>query len=81
MFELNETEKAKVKGFLADKIMSGAVRTVMTRSFLKPKGDKDIHTLAASRMAIDLLDEAFRELEKVKSESRKLEGKSVNPGL
>lgn len=78
---MDETKRQKIKHFLSDPIMSGAVREVFTKMFLKPKGNQDVHTLAASRIAIDLLDEAYKELAALSAEEPQSEKRSTNPGL
>lgn len=57
----------KIKRFLNDSIMAEAVYGVLLQSFLKQQDRKDIHMLAASRIAIDLLDDAWKELKKRKN--------------
>ena len=59
---MNDTEIEKVNNFLNDEVMSNAVYAILLSSFLKPQTEKDVNTLAASRIAIDLLQEAWREL-------------------
>lgn len=61
---MNDTQKAKISRFLADKVMSEAVYDVLRESFLKDK-TRDIHVLAASRLALDLLRDGWKELERI----------------
>lgn len=61
---MDETKKAKITRFLDDRIMSDSVRDVIFNSFLKPKPLCDVNLLAASRLAIDLLQEAWHDLER-----------------
>jgi hypothetical protein len=61
---LNEIEKQKIDRFLKDTIMSNAVKNVFINSFLKPIKSTDTNFLAASRIAIDLLNNAWDELQK-----------------
>ena len=60
---LNKTEKQKIKMFLADKLTKDAVKKVLRESFIKAK-DGDIHMKAAQMMAVNLLEECFKELKK-----------------
>ena len=60
---LNLTEKNKIKGFLADEIMSNAVKNVLRESFLKDRKG-DVQMLASQMLAVNLLDEGFKELRK-----------------
>lgn len=59
----NQLKKEKLKRFVADKAMFESVKETMTSSFLKPLPNKDIQFLAASRIAIDLLNDALRDIE------------------
>ena len=49
--------------FLADKLTKDAVKKVLRESFIKTK-DGDIHMKAAQMIAINLLEEGFKELKK-----------------
>ena len=53
-----------IQRFLNDKAMSNAVYSVLLQTYLKPKQYSDFHEAAAYRMATDLLQEAWKELEK-----------------
>lgn len=65
-------KKEKISRFLRDERMSEAVREVIQTAFLKPQTNKDIYYLAACRVALDLLEDAWRELNRYKeSESDK----------
>jgi flagellin-specific chaperone FliS len=66
---MNKDKQAKIKRFMNDLGMQRAVYEVVLESFLKPRKDADVHQLAAGRLAIDLLQEAWKELEKVKETS------------
>ena len=59
---MNNTEQDKIKRFLNDEVMEVAVRKSITKSFLKKPKSNDVHYLAGSRIAIDLLDEAWKDL-------------------
>lgn len=67
---MDTTQKEKIRRFLSDTVMQEAVYDVLIASYLKHKDRNDIHMLAASRIAIDLLEEAWRELQKVKQEDK-----------
>lgn len=69
-----ETKKAKIDRFLKDELMSQAVFEVLSKAFMKPQKIADVNFLAASRIAIDLLQDAWKELEK----NRLLEDKEPN---
>jgi len=73
---MNETEKSKLNRFINDIIMSESVYKVLLDSFLKPKKDADVHEKAASFIAIEMLQGAWKELERYK-EVTKSEEKTI----
>jgi len=78
---LNQTQKQKIKGFIADKTMSNAVKEVLRESYMKKSGATDVNTLAAERIAINLLEEGFRELKKHSNETERDEKVANQIGL
>ena len=54
----------KLKRFAHDKVMFESVKTVLLKSFLKDRKNTDVNTLAAERIAIILLEEGFKELQR-----------------
>lgn len=65
---MNKGEREKIKRFLNDVGMSDAVRVSLTNSFLKARGDRDVHMLAAAKIAIELLEEAWKDMKRMKDE-------------
>ena len=65
---MDETKKAKIVRFLDDKIMSDAVYNVIQGTFLRKRAG-DTQLLAASFLAIGLLEDAWRELERSRNET------------
>ena len=65
---MDNTKKEKIKQFLNDRNMSATIKEVLIESFLKPKKDNDVQFLAASRIAIDLLNDAWTELRKYQTD-------------
>lgn len=51
---------------MMDEAMVNAVYDVVRDSFLKSKGVRNVEILAAERLAVDLLNDAWKELEKFK---------------
>jgi len=78
---MSELQKEKIRRFLADPVMYETIRGVITRTFLKPKGEENVQLLAAERIAINLLEEAFKELERHKAEEDKDVNKLKQVGL
>ena len=77
---LNINERVKVKNFVADSVMSGAVKKVLLNTFMKDK-DGDVYLKAAQMTALNLLDESFKELEKQSRKMEVNEKKPQNQGL
>jgi hypothetical protein len=71
----------KITRFLNDVVMAEAVKRVLLESFMKPSKDTDVQTLAASRIAIDLLNEGWKELQKYKQDDDAKIEPATNPGL
>lgn len=57
----------KIKRFLADQSMQLAVKDTIQASFLKKNPTADVQFLAASRIALDLLEDAWKELHRTAS--------------
>ena len=69
----------KLKRFMSDKGMNEAVKAVLTKSFMKSRS-KDVQVLAAERLALDFLEDAWRDLERYLQEEVK-DKVSVQVGL
>ena len=61
--------------------MSEAVREVLTNSFLKTDGERDVQTLAACMLAVEKLDKGFKELSRVSRSEDKSEERTKQIGL
>lgn len=78
---MDETQKNKIKNFLSDQIMSDSVKKVILDTFLKPSKDRDVQNLAASMIAVERLEEAWKELNRIKGEQRKENRENIQIGL
>ena len=78
---MNEAKKEKIRKFLNDKNMAESVKEVLIGAFLKPKPQTDIKILAASIIAIDLLEVAWKVLRKAGVSEEPRGEKLVNPGV
>lgn len=79
--ELDNTQRDKIQRFMSDKVTSDTIRYVIERSFLKPLKGVSVHELAAARLAVDMLDDAWEELRKSRAVPQdNLEAKR-NPGV
>lgn len=61
---MNDIEQSKLDRFAKDEVMLQSVHKFIRNFFLKGKGNRDVQILAAERLAVDFLDDAWRELEK-----------------
>lgn len=77
----DKTQQHKIKSFLADRIMTDAVKSVLRETFLKSSGAQEVQTLAAERMAINLLEEGFKELKKFSNKAQQEIKEAGNVGL
>ena len=77
----NQTEKEKIKRFLSDKVQANAVKNVLREAFLKKSGNTDVQTLAAERIAINLLEDGFKELGRYSNILKREEKDGKNIGL
>ena len=76
------TKRAKVQQFLGNRLMAEVIREVIRSTFLKERSKLDVHALAAERLAISLLDQAFdKELPKYLEARSTREGPPGNPGV
>ena len=64
-------KEEKLKKFLADEQMVVVVKEVIREVFMRPREKTDVQTLAAERIAINLLEEAWRELQRYKASTEK----------
>lgn len=78
---MDATRQDKIKKFMADERMSGAVKEVLLGSFMKPRGHTDINMLAASRIAIDLLEDGFKDLKKYTQMDKNIIKQESNVGF
>lgn len=63
---INTNKANKIKRFMQDVEMSEAVYEVLLNKYVGVAQYNDVETLAASRIAINLLQDAWRELERMK---------------
>jgi hypothetical protein len=62
---MTNAQAEKIKRFMTDKVMQEAVYDVLLAAFLKPKPTASTEEKAASFIAIERLQEGWRELERV----------------
>lgn len=77
----DQARQEKIKKFLADPMMSDVVFQTLLQSFLKRRDTDTVEMKAAERIAIDLLQEGWKELEKIKNTSQPLTRSSGQVGM
>lgn len=65
---MTDEQTNKLKRFLEDAALTGAVYQVLLDTFLKPMPNADVQKLAASRLAVDFLKDAWHELDRYRAE-------------
>ena len=73
--------REKITQFLNDKAMSDTIKGILEEILARPSKDRDIHLLAAKTIAIELLQEAWKELNKLKNERDQEPRQGTNPGI
>lgn len=66
---MNDIQQNKLERFAMDTVVSDSVYSLIRKSFLSRKGQRDVQILAAERIALELLDEAWKELSKYRIEN------------
>lgn len=66
---MDNLKKEKLNQFSNDLAMNNAVKELLVSVILKPKGNKDVNYLASERIALDVINEAWKELDRFKPES------------
>lgn len=74
----NDTEKSKLNRFINDPVMSSVVREVIDNEITKPTKDRDVQSLAARFLAIEILRDAYKELDKYKDIQEVEQNKVIN---
>ena len=77
--EIQKSEK--IARFLSDKLMSDTIYEVLLAAFLEKQPHQDVQTLAASKIAIDNLLDAWKDLQKYKSEAEREIKPQANVGI
>ena len=73
--------REKVTQFLNDTLMADTIKNVFEDILARPSKDRDVHLLAARMIAIELLQEAWKEMAKLKNEKEQEPRKGTNPGI
>lgn len=77
---MDKLQEEKIKQFLNDRVMADAVYQILLNSFLKDE-KQDVYLLAASRLSINYLKQAWKELQNYKDKKEEVSGINYNVGL
>lgn len=78
---MNDLKLAKIKQFLMDEAMAHSIKEAMKDAFLKPSKDRSIENLAARFIAVELLEETWKDLRRFQDEEENKGNKSPQIGL
>jgi len=78
---MDDLKLAKIKQFLRDESMAFSIKEAMKDAFLKPSKDRSIENLAARFIAVELLEEAWKDLKRFQDEEESKANKSPQIGL
>lgn len=67
---MDATQQERVSRFMRDEVTSNAVYDLLLLTFLEGTKTTDVNTLAAERIAITLLQEAWRKLERFRTKEK-----------
>lgn len=82
MLVLTDNERGRIQRLNQDKILIEGLKKIFLNAFLKGKYQErdNVPVLAAQRIAIDLLEDGFEELAKIKEEEKR-ERQEGNPAV
>jgi hypothetical protein len=78
---MTNQELEKIKRFMNDPILSAAVKNSLQATFMRSRPEKEVYYLAAKTLALEFLEDAWRELEKHRQVAQKEEKKEGQIGL
>ena len=73
--------REKITQFLNDTLMSSTIKEILENIIARPSKDRDVHILASKTIAVELLQEAWKELNKLKNERDQEPRQGTNPGI
>lgn len=77
---IDDHRKGKIKRFMADLSMKDAVYEVLLQSYLRQR-DGDVNLKAAQMTAVELLNDGWKELEKLSRQTEKEPTEKGNVGI
>lgn len=78
---MNDYELDKIQKFANDDLMSKTVFKFLLESYIQDKPSQDVYVLAASRLAINLLKQGFKDMEKFKVNTEEVSKVMKNIGV
>lgn len=78
---MNDAQKEKLRQFGNDVVMNEVVKQSITNSFLKGKPTDDVHIKASRFIALELLNEAWKDIEVFKDKAEREGEKKKQIGL
>ena len=71
----------KIRRFLADEAMASFVKESLREAFLKPSSETDTAYLASRFLAVELLEQGWKDLAKYQSDNRERAPSPPQPGM
>jgi len=81
MIKLDDTQKAKIERFLLDESLSSTIFSVLLGKYVEKRPHVDVNMAAAERIAIDLLHDAWKELERFRPSEEHVDNITKQVGL
>lgn len=78
---MEKAKQEKIKRFMNDRAMSEVVYEVLLDAFLDDKASNEVNYLAASRLSVNFLKEAWKRLERLRDKEENDVGIKVNVGV
>ena len=78
---MQQFNKERIARFMSDEIMSESVKESLTMSFMKKREKSDVNLKAAQMIALELLQDSWKELEKVGQASQEKTKERTQIGL
>ena len=75
---MTTNEKEQLKRFASNVVLTETVRSFLRQEFTKKRTDRDVHMLAGQMIAVELLDDAFKVIERMKKDQEKDKKSTTN---
>ena len=78
---MNDLKREKLQRFANDLVMQEVVYETILSQILKPKKERDVHILAAQALEVQDLNEAWKEIERNKTNQESLPPITTQNGM